>query len=224
MYVQIQSVVKTPTLVEFCIFLRKKFDALCGQKHLIYHKTYNWCFVIDLKVQNTHRASPEGQKSPLISDGWSTTATRKKNNRPCVRRETHIHRSSVFDDSRFLVFRSQLELFLPLHVAVTPHDAQVASVHGQQHHGGGESPIAKVSQPLPRHHGEDPGREQEIKLGSAAKHERKDQMLLKHLLYLWDTCGNAGETKQWQESCLNFKYNWIYLHTPKIIIFPKETY
>lgn len=39
MYVQIQSVVKTPRGILY--FLRKQFDALCGQKRLIYHNTYN---------------------------------------------------------------------------------------------------------------------------------------------------------------------------------------
>lgn len=63
---------------------------------------------------------------------------------------------SVFDDIGILVLRCQFQLFLPLHVAVPSHHAQVASVDSQQHHRGGKGPIADVSQALPSYHDEDP--------------------------------------------------------------------
>lgn len=63
---------------------------------------------------------------------------------------------SVFDDFMILVFCCQFQLFLFLHVAVSSHRTQVASVGRQQHHRGGKRPIADVSQSLSRHHDEGP--------------------------------------------------------------------
>ena len=63
---------------------------------------------------------------------------------------------SVFDDFRILVFCRQLQLFLPLHVAVSSHRTQVATVDRQQHHRGRKSPITDVSQALSGHHDDDP--------------------------------------------------------------------
>lgn len=81
-----------------------------------------------------------------------------------------ISHMSVFDNFRVLVFCSQFQLFLLLHVAVSSHRTQVASIDCQQHHRGRKRPIADVSQPLPRHHGDDPeGNKQEVKAGSPAQ-------------------------------------------------------
>lgn len=70
--------------------------------------------------------------------------------------KTAVHLRSVFEDFRILVFCCQLQLFLPLHVAVSSHHTQVASVDRQQHHRAGEGSIADVSQTLSRQHDEDP--------------------------------------------------------------------
>lgn len=67
-----------------------------------------------------------------------------------------VQLTSVFDDFGILVFCCQFQLFLLLHVAVSSHRTQVASVDRQQHHRGGKGPIADVSHALPRHHDEDP--------------------------------------------------------------------
>lgn len=61
----------------------------------------------------------------------------------CKKRAVQL--TSVFDYFRVLVFCCHLELFLPLHVAVSSHCTQVASVHCQQHHRGRKSPITDVS-------------------------------------------------------------------------------
>lgn len=60
---------------------------------------------------------------------------------------------SVFHHLRILVFGSHFELLLPLHVAVGPHAAQVATVEGQQHHGGRKGPVPNVSQTFSGNHG-----------------------------------------------------------------------
>lgn len=67
-----------------------------------------------------------------------------------------VHLTSVLEDFSILVFCCQLQLFLPLHVAVASQHSQVAGVDGQQHHRAGKSPIADVSKALPGHHDEDP--------------------------------------------------------------------
>lgn len=67
-----------------------------------------------------------------------------------------VHLTSVFDDFGILVFCSQFQLVLLLHVAVSSHRTQVASVDRQQHHRGGKNPVADVCHALPRHHDEDP--------------------------------------------------------------------
>lgn len=66
---------------------------------------------------------------------------------------------SVFEDFWILVFCCQFQFLLPLHVAVPSHCTQVASVQGQQHHGGRKGSIANISQALSSDHSEDPGRE-----------------------------------------------------------------
>uniref|UniRef100_A0A0E9WGY3 Uncharacterized protein n=1 Tax=Anguilla anguilla TaxID=7936 RepID=A0A0E9WGY3_ANGAN len=53
-----------------------------------------------------------------------------------------------------LILRLKLKLFLPLHVAMSAQDAQVAAVHRQQHHGSREQLVSHVSHPLPRNHGD----------------------------------------------------------------------
>lgn len=75
---------------------------------------------------------------------------------------------SVFDDFRILVLCCQLQLLLPLHIAVPSHCTQVAPVHRQQHHRGRKCPIADVCEPLSCYHAGDPegNQEQEIKMGS----------------------------------------------------------
>ena len=70
--------------------------------------------------------------------------------------KTAVHLRSVFEDFRILVFCCQLQLFLPLHVAVSSHRTQVASVDRQQQHRAGKGSIADVSQTLSRQHDEKP--------------------------------------------------------------------
>lgn len=84
--------------------------------------------------------------------------------------KAHIHLTSVFDNFWSLVFRRQLQLFLPLHIAVPSHGAQVTSVHSQQHHRGRKGPIADVGKLLSGQHGKDPVRKQEIRPVSAEEH------------------------------------------------------
>uniref|UniRef100_A0A673MHQ3 RNA methyltransferase n=1 Tax=Sinocyclocheilus rhinocerous TaxID=307959 RepID=A0A673MHQ3_9TELE len=53
---------------------------------------------------------------------------------------------------RALILRRQLQLFLSLHVPLSPQDAQVSAVHRQQHHGAREELITHISDALPAEH------------------------------------------------------------------------
>lgn len=52
------------------------------------------------------------------------------------------------EDLHVLVFCRYLQLFLLVHVAVSPHGAQVSSVECQQHHGGGKPPVSEIGEAL----------------------------------------------------------------------------
>lgn len=85
------------------------------------------------------------------------TSAGMQNVHVCIKKKRSM--GSVLEDFRMLVFCCQLQFLLFLHVAVPSHDAQVAPIHRQQHHGRREGSVADVSQALSSDHGGDPERE-----------------------------------------------------------------